>query len=51
MAANLKDCVSMIPAYEAVVSDEIVADLSGIKAKWPAHVRSFHDELNRLTEC
>jgi mono/diheme cytochrome c family protein len=47
-AANLKDYVSAMPAYEGVLSDEeIVAALSWIKAKWPADIRARHDELNR----
>jgi mono/diheme cytochrome c family protein len=47
-AANLKDYVSAMPAYEGVLGDaEIVAALSWIKAQWPAHIRSRHDELNR----
>lgn len=47
-AANLKDYVSAMPVYEGALSDEeIVAALSWIKAQWPAHVRSRHDELNR----
>jgi S-disulfanyl-L-cysteine oxidoreductase SoxD len=47
-AANLKDHVSAMPAYEGVLSDEeIVAALSWIKAQWPAGIRARHDELNR----
>ena len=47
-AANLKDYVSAMPAYEGVLSDaEIVAVLSWIKAQWPAHIRAKHDELNQ----
>ena len=46
-AANLKDYVSAMPAYEGVLSDaEIVAVLSYIKARWPADIRRKHDELN-----
>jgi mono/diheme cytochrome c family protein len=48
-AANLKDYVSAMPAYEGVLSDEeIVAVLSWIKAQWPADIRARHDELNRV---
>lgn len=47
-AANLKDYVSSMPAYDGVLSDaEIVAALSWIKAQWPADIRARHDELNR----
>jgi mono/diheme cytochrome c family protein len=47
-AANLKDHVSAMPAYEGVLSDEeIVAALSWIKAQWPAHIRARQDALNR----
>ncbi|HPG81125.1 MAG TPA: c-type cytochrome [Piscinibacter sp.] len=47
-AANLKDYVSAMPAYDGVLSDaEIVAALSWIKAQWPADIRVRHDELNR----
>lgn len=47
-AANLKDYVSAMPAYDGVLSDaEIVAALSWIKAQWPADIRFRHDELNR----
>lgn len=47
-AANLKDYVSAMPAYEGVLgNEEIVAVLSWIKAQWPAAIRSRHDELNR----
>lgn len=47
-AANLKDYVSAMPAYEGVLSDaEIVAALSWIKSQWPADIRARHDELNR----
>ncbi|WP_128000980.1 c-type cytochrome [Piscinibacter defluvii] len=47
-AANLKDYVSAMPAYEGGLSDEeIVAALSWIKAQWPAAIRARHDELNR----
>jgi mono/diheme cytochrome c family protein len=47
-AANLKDHVSAMPAYEGVLGDEeIVAALSWIKAQWPAAIRARHDELNR----
>jgi S-disulfanyl-L-cysteine oxidoreductase SoxD len=46
-AANLKDYVTSMPAYEGVLSDaEIVAVLSYIKARWPADIRRKHDELN-----
>ena len=46
-AANLKDYVSTMPAYEGVLSDaEIVAVLSYIKSRWPADIRRKHDELN-----
>ena len=46
-AANLKDYVSSMPAYEGVLTDaEIVAVLSYIKATWPADIRRKHDELN-----
>jgi mono/diheme cytochrome c family protein len=46
-AANLKDYVSAMPAYEGVLSDaEIVAVLSYIKSTWPADIRRKHDELN-----
>jgi mono/diheme cytochrome c family protein len=46
-AANLKDYVSAMPAYEGVLSDaEIVAVLSYIKSQWPAEIRRKHDELN-----
>ena len=46
-AANLKDHVSAMPAYEGVLSDaEIVAVLSYIKSRWPADIRRKHDELN-----
>ena len=46
-AANLKDYVSSMPAYEGVLSDaEITAVLSYIKARWPADIRRKHDELN-----
>ncbi|MEJ5992673.1 cytochrome c [Ramlibacter sp. PS3R-8] len=46
-AANLKDYVSAMPAYEGVLSDaEIVAVLSYIKSQWPADIRRKHDELN-----
>jgi mono/diheme cytochrome c family protein len=45
-AANLKDYVTSMPAYEGVLSDaEIVAVLSYIKARWPADIRRKHDEL------
>jgi hypothetical protein len=48
-AANLKDYVSAMPAYDGVLSDaEIVAALSWIKAQWPAYIRVRHDELNRV---
>ena len=47
-AANLKDYVSAMPAYDGVISDaEIVAALSWIKAQWPADIRARHDALNR----
>lgn len=47
-AANLKDYVSAMPAYEGVLGDEeIVAVLSWIKAQWPEDIRARHDELNR----
>jgi len=50
-AANLKDYVSAMPAYEGVLSDEeIVAVLSWIKAQWPTGIRARHDELNRPPE-
>lgn len=50
-AANLKDYVSAMPAYEGVLSDEeIVAALSWIKAQWPADIRTRHDDLNRSSE-
>ena len=40
-AANLKDHVSAMPAYEGVLSDaEIVATLSWIKSRWPAEIRA-----------
>lgn len=46
-AANLKDYVSTMPAYEGVLTDaEIIAVLSYIKATWPAAIRRKHDELN-----
>jgi mono/diheme cytochrome c family protein len=46
-AANLKDYVTSMPAYEGVLADaEIVAVLSYIKAQWPADIRRKHDELN-----
>jgi mono/diheme cytochrome c family protein len=46
-AANLKDYVTSMPAYEGALSDaEIVAVLSYIKARWPADIRRKHDELN-----
>jgi len=46
-AANLKDYVSTMPAYEGVLGDaEIVAVLSYIKSQWPADIRRKHDELN-----
>ena len=49
-AANLKDYVSAMPAYDGVLSDaEIVAALSWIKAQWPAYIRVRHDELNRAS--
>ncbi len=49
-AANLKDYVSAMPAYDGVLSDaEIVAALSWIKAQWPADIRARHDELNRAS--
>lgn len=49
-AANLKDYVSDMPAYEGVLSDaEIVAALSWIKSQWPADIRARHDEINRST--
>jgi S-disulfanyl-L-cysteine oxidoreductase SoxD len=47
-AANLKDYVSAMPAYEGTLSDEeIVAVLSWIKSRWPSDIRAAHDELNR----
>lgn len=50
-AANLKDYVSAMPAYESVLSDaEIVAALSWIKSQWPAGIRARHDELNRAAD-
>lgn len=46
-AANLKDYVSAMPAYEGTLTDqEIVAVLSWIKSQWPDHIRRKHDELN-----
>jgi mono/diheme cytochrome c family protein len=46
-AAALKDYRSAMPAYEGVLSDaEIIAVLSWIKSRWPAHVREKHDQLN-----
>jgi len=48
-AANLKDHVSAMPAYEGVLSDEeIFAVLSWIKSQWPPDIRARHDELNRM---
>jgi mono/diheme cytochrome c family protein len=49
-AANLRDYVSAMPAYDGMLSDaEIVAALSWIKAQWPADIRARHDELNRAS--
>lgn len=46
-AANLKDYVSAMPAFEGTLSDaEIVAALSWIKSQWPAEIRRKHDALN-----
>jgi mono/diheme cytochrome c family protein len=51
-AANLKDYVSAMPAYEGVLGDaEIVAVLSYIKSTWPADIRRKHDELNASAEA
>lgn len=46
--ANMPDYRSGMPVYEAKLSDEeIVAELSYIKSRWPPSVRARHDELNR----
>ncbi|MBE7366745.1 c-type cytochrome [Ramlibacter pallidus] len=46
-AANLKDHVSAMPAYEGVLSDtEIVAVLSWIKAQWPREIRRQQEEVD-----
>ncbi len=38
---------SNMPAFEATLSDdEIIAVLSYIKSRWPAEIRTRHDELN-----
>jgi len=47
-AANLKDYVTAMPAYEGVLTDEeIVAVLSWIKAQWPAEIRKRHDAMSK----
>tara|TARA_R110001599_G_scaffold76493_2_gene209246 strand:+ start:199 stop:666 length:468 start_codon:yes stop_codon:yes gene_type:complete len=46
-AANLKDHVSAMPAFEGQLSDqEIVAVLSWIKSQWSPEVREKHDRMN-----
>lgn len=46
-AANLKDYKTAMPIYEGVLSDEeIIAVLSFIKSRWPAEIRTGHDEMN-----
>ncbi|MDH5340836.1 MAG: c-type cytochrome, partial [Rubrivivax sp.] len=46
-AANLKDHVSAMPAFEGQLSDqEIVAVLSWIKSQWPPEIRDKHNRMN-----
>lgn len=41
---------SNMPAFGETLSDrEILASLAYIKSRWPARIRSRHDELNRQT--
>jgi S-disulfanyl-L-cysteine oxidoreductase SoxD len=49
-AANLKDHLSAMPAFEGQLSDqEIVAALSWIKSQWPPEIRDRHDRMNEPT--
>ncbi len=51
-AAGLPGYDSAMPAYEGVLTDdEIIAVLSWIKSRWPAEVRSKHDEMNRMSKA
>ncbi len=41
------DYQSDMPAYDGVISDDdIVAVLSYIKSRWPAEIRTRHDDMN-----
>jgi mono/diheme cytochrome c family protein len=46
--AQLKDYISAMPAYAGALSDDdIIAVLSWIKSRWPAEIRSKHDQINQ----